>query len=153
MLMLRELAESHNCFYIEIKKLQIKLNKYLRNYNKLYRKRQRGIEKDSELDQRLPLKIFCPDLVNLHTCQSGFTGLLNQGSAQPFSMQDLIVRSLIRLPFESKIGSFPPGCVSPHLSHASWAAVGLWIFPLASRMSDSDARGFSLRFCISNSLP
>ena len=42
-------------------------------------------------------------------CQLDFTGLANQGSAQPASIQALIVALGTSLPCSSNSGSFPPG--------------------------------------------
>ena len=58
-------------------------------------------------------KVERPAGVRRQTIQSGFKGLLNQGSAQPRSTQLLTVRSPTRRPFLSNSGNFPPGCVRP----------------------------------------
>jgi len=74
-----------------------------------------------------------PGSVNLHTSQSGLIGLLNQGSAQPFSMQCRIVRSLILWPSESNNGSLPPACSRPRRNHACCADEGFLSASAASR--------------------
>ncbi len=65
-----------------------------------------------------------PESVSLQMSQPGFTGLANQGSAQPFSIQLLTVLSLTFRPCSSNNGSFPPGWVNPCSSHFFCAAVG-----------------------------
>src|SRR6266568_3564515 len=65
-----------------------------------------------------------PSGVSLQISQSGFSGLENQGSAQPRSTQVLTVRGLTRWPLRSKSGSLPPGWSRPRASQARCAAFG-----------------------------
>src|SRR5579883_1654672 len=62
--------------------------------------------------------------VSLQTSQSGFSGLENHGSAQPCSMQDLIVRASTCWPYSSKSGNLPPGWSRPRRSQPRWTIEG-----------------------------
>ena len=53
-----------------------------------------------------------PTSVSLQTSQSGFSGLLNQGSAQPHSKQRRTTAASTAWPSRSNNGSLPPGWVS-----------------------------------------
>jgi len=54
-----------------------------------------------------------PASVSLHTNQSGFSGLLNHGAAQPRPRQRRTRAALICCPSRSNRGSLPPGCAKP----------------------------------------
>ena len=54
-----------------------------------------------------------PASVSLQTSQSGFSGLLNQGSAQPLSRQACTTSGAIAWPSRSNSGSLPPAWVKP----------------------------------------
>ena len=54
-----------------------------------------------------------PAGVSLHTSQSGFSGLLNHGSAQPCSRQRRTIAAATAWPSRSNNGNLPPGWVSP----------------------------------------
>ena len=62
--------------------------------------------------------------VSLQTSQSGFSGLLNHGSAQPRSRQRRTMAAATSWPSRSNSGSLPPGWVSPRRRYRISGRVG-----------------------------